>query len=491
MGLYRLWINASLEGYVGANISAAADLDIEVGPEALKFRGIKRKKNAEALTTEKATKLDTKNLTDATAGKWKVKGKVLDGTGGLEKTDSQTIGSQVTTTQTETVDGIKTVNEKIRTDKITRKQTESIVRSADGNIDYKKQKDYSNEKSSKITSTSEGTSSIKGVTASANASGSVFAGAKAGGKFVATIQFKNPEDNPVKSDGIMTKDPAESDGFKTLAGFGAEGSGNAGAGLDGELKIGLDDAGNFVITVAAGVTLGIGATVGCTYIVNPENLFDFLCFIYTQLRDADFDYLEFIDDAVFAAYEKISAYISSSFEDAKDAVLELQKATTNKIEKLIIASEEFFGQEESVLIANTLVKNIYTNKNDLIKMAPPKTKGQIVQNILSGIQDRKFHDKSAWSINGFNEDYENAIFEVLSWVQNQKEFKHTIVATCEEGRVSKPDNSQSIFDRQFKLLQETLDDPEDLVRLLNLKDNLPRISNQKSNRGKVKKNGLC
>lgn len=487
LGLYRLWINAKMSGYVGANIAAAADLDVEVNPNALAFRGIKRQKNAQSLTTQPVTKVNIKSLNKVTPGKWKLGGKLLEGTPSVSRTNSQTAGSQVTITEKKTVNNVQTVMESVYVDKATTSQTASIYRSANGDINFNQKVDYSAEKSRKTTSTSKGSTGLKGVTANLDATGSVFAGAKAGGEFVATIQFKNPEKNPAPESAEKTKN--ESQGFKTLAGFGGEASGNAGAGLEGELKVGLDDAGNFIITVAAGVTLGLGATVGYTYIVNPENLYDFLCFIYTQLRDADFDYLDFITPKAFGAYADITAYMAAGFSSAKEAILEVTMLANASLANLRVAATDLFTQDETVILANRLVKNI-SSSNDLIRMAPPRSKGQMIQHILHGIRDRKNTDSDKWSLKGINEDYENAIFEIFSWVQNQKEFKHTVISTCNEGRDAEAGQHQGIYEQQIKLLKQTLDDSEDQRRLKLLEEKLPQYCENKSQSGAVRKNGL-
>lgn len=117
----------------------------------------------------------------------------------------------------------------------------------------------------------------------ATAKAEAFAGAKAEAALSAALEWNNPDKTTA--------------GFGLLASVGGMVTGTAGAGIEGEFRIGFDQrSGTFQIKFKAQATWGLGCGGAWSLSVGVQQLYDFVVLVYHKLEENDFNFVDIFED---------------------------------------------------------------------------------------------------------------------------------------------------------------------------------------------------
>ncbi|TNE69889.1 MAG: hypothetical protein EP336_00895 [Rhodobacteraceae bacterium] len=212
----------------------------------------------------------------------------------------------------------------------------------------------------------------------------LFAGLEAGGSVKGAFEWYNP--GLVEAGGVV-----ESPKWAAFVSVGATVAVNAGAGLEGVLKITYEN-GKFMFRCEARAVLGVGAKGGLLGEVNFVKILEFIKYIYCQLKDNDFAFLRFV---------------------AEDAWQALVQVTISLITEGSIALEAALEPIRSANAAEDFARKVKARPTALI-FAAPEAKGAILY---------KLSERYLFS---FEEHQEAAILTVVGTMQSQREWAQVV-----------------------------------------------------------------
>jgi len=201
--------------------------------------------------------------------------------------------------------------------------------------------------------------------------------------------------------------------------------GQVGVGAESTFKINYA-AGKFRIVAKAGLCFGIGAKGKLTLEVDADLIWEFAQWVAYQLKNINYERLEFIDEGAFEALSNILALAIEAGED-------LKKYMFNAVDDVHDFAKDTWNQIESDLSAANrrarLAGRINANP-DLLKYTSPDTKGQLIHQLLQANaadivdprgQEWDPRDSAAWKA-GLLTARKKAIIQIFTWVQSQAEF---------------------------------------------------------------------
>ena len=271
--------------------------------------------------------------------------------------------------------------------------------------------------------------------ATAKANAEAFAGAKAEASISGALEWDNPEKTTEQ--------------FAVLASIGGGLSGTAGAGIEGEFKIGFDQkTGTFQIKMKAVATWGLGGGGAWSFSVGVQQLFDFIKLVYHKLEENQFNFVDIFEnefdskknrtESAIDVYEVYTTWVGALWEQKEYikagvtaiAGVNLLAAFTvlNKVSELIQDRKAFKINEEN---ARNLVDNIHANPS-VLHFVPPESKARMLYKIIT------FKDQSwaeFFSLDHFKRA-EDAALHIIKGISHWREWQETMehLATYEGGR---------------------------------------------------------
>ncbi|HFD80256.1 MAG TPA: hypothetical protein ENK05_07710 [Gammaproteobacteria bacterium] len=281
---------------------------------------------------------------------------------------------------------------------------------------------------------------MDGALPQAGASAAVFAGAKATAGVKGEIQWKCPERSAVNGDTEDGLSPLEQvlennyvDQFVALGSVGMSVTGSAGAGAEADFKIGFDRITNkFIIKAKAAATVGLGFGGRLEFAIGVKHIYYFLTFAYTQLRRANFSFVDLFEDTD----EAFERYCALSYRmllegNLKEASLYAWGANAMAVlglgEDLVLWWK---NRSEQLSQADKIIE-IAQQKPYLLRYTSPEVKGRMLyvlaqrpQGLVGGSALGRAVDAMGGDL--FNEPTENAVLEILKWVQSKRDYREVL-----------------------------------------------------------------
>lgn len=245
---------------------------------------------------------------------------------------------------------------------------------------------------------------------------SFFAGAKLGSDVLGELRWANPESLPPPTDqhkrheanttkGDLTKAP-----LQRLAKVGGGLDAAAGVGEGEFFKITYHDQKFYIICNIQAVAL-FGLMGRFCVTIDAETIEHFVQFIYHQIKNHNYHYTALFKDAAYDAWVGIMTVVVWAGESLV-SYAEQGLSTARKWFHDFEARESNEAARQRQLIKNILAKE------DLVKFAPPETKGHWLY-ILS---QHPMFSKTYWQYDVWHR--QRAIHLILSYIQSEKEY-HT------------------------------------------------------------------
>ena len=222
-----------------------------------------------------------------------------------------------------------------------------------------------------------------------------FAGVEAGGSVKGSLEWLNPGL-------IVDGQPVTNPDWAPILEVGVALAGNAGVGFKGEFKI-FYEGGRFVIKCQAKLVIGLGAKGSLSGTIGFDTIYDFIMYVYNQLKDNDFSYLEFMEGN---AFNSVIAIVLYGIENGVDAM----RFVGNQVDALVTAIGNI---NEAADEAEAYAKKIKAKPSALF-FAPPEAKGAVLHRL----------SETFW--NSFEEHQEGAILTVVGTVQTQREWEKIV-----------------------------------------------------------------
>lgn len=461
LGHLKCVIELELFAFAGANIVAGVDLDVSLGnakiTEDLKK---KFKKDGGKEGEETATELKLRGIQGDSSNKesmlydydareqdyYKNTSRTSSSLEkGLNKKEKSIVyGSTDTTQNIDRFNEVKVVDGKVNaagelkdnvtnTTQVSKMTTTSNNKQVSGSLKaIKASSSKTTENQTNRSNTTEKTTTVNGkaayapVTAKAGVRVNAFAGAQAGGKGTATLFWKSVE---AKSQ------------FVDLAKIGLGCSAIAGAAIGKEFYISFE-GGKFIIRVHASVAWGVGASGSVDLEVNSKNMYHFITFVYTQLRDNDFNFLNFMEEDGF---EALCYALAWSLIKGNPVALGIKAGESlyNYISVNYSKWNSWWDDNaQNSNLVNDAIKNIKQNR-ELIKYLPSEARANVLDTLclpvdgvhalatwFDGSEDDFQQDKQ-WNklnlVDGLNEPQETAILKVLKWVQSKNDLDNILL----------------------------------------------------------------
>jgi hypothetical protein len=269
--------------------------------------------------------------------------------------------------------------------------------------------------------------------------GEAFAGIKGGAEVTGSREWQNPEKKKE---------------WATLMTVGAEGEVAGGAAAEGGFKI-TYHKGKFRVHAKAALVWGFGGGGGFLFTVDVKSIVEFCTFIYHQLKNKDFDFVDLLDDDAFKFYDILRLYVllvgnpleevyrmgieafMGSEEEGKKRLREMRYAIEDALKILATAKSHMEK-------AKALVDRILGNP-DLVLFLTPEGKGRLLRNLCYEADWGEFHNLHAQAFSVF--------FKTL---QTRNEGKEVLEHLTSDGRRIKPKPIGGGDDDTWELGTETL-----------------------------------
>ncbi|TAJ05740.1 hypothetical protein DMA11_23305 [Marinilabiliaceae bacterium JC017] len=314
-------------------------------------------------------------------------------------------------------------------------------------------------------------STANGPKASAGAKASAFAGAKAVASLISALEWKAPEKAAT---------------FKMLGSVGYTVTGMAGAGIEGEFKIGFDKfSKRFQIKMKAKAALGVGFGGAVAFSVGVVDLWNFVTMVHEKLSEVDFNYLDIFetgknsdgsqDESQINVYKLFNAWSLELFKKGKVLTAGVTYAYTEALEgaiKILHKYDNLIGEwekeKQELNKLDTLVQKL-NQSPEMIGYLTPETKGRILY-LLTQYRTKWYQD--FFPGNGItydrNYDYENAALMVIKkGVKSRRDWQETLEHMAQYNEQSKvfdpynatqkksfqPENAKALAEKEKRMEQ--------------------------------------
>jgi len=222
-----------------------------------------------------------------------------------------------------------------------------------------------------------------------------FAGVEVGGKATGAGLWGNPETI------------GEKDQYKELLAIGA--GLNGGIGIGGNLDFYIAfHKGKLKFKGKAALVIGYGGGGEIAGSIGFGAIYEFIQFVYHQLNNNNFSYLDFMDEDAFHLHIGMTLMVIETAGDAYNW-------TSGKLQDAFFYYD---NKKDNQLKGEDLAKRILS-KPDILRFTSPEAKGALLYTL-------SHTDGLFWPFGSNEERQEEAILEVLSWCQTVKEFKKTL-----------------------------------------------------------------
>ncbi|MEP1519385.1 hypothetical protein [Ascidiaceihabitans sp.] len=218
-----------------------------------------------------------------------------------------------------------------------------------------------------------------------------FAGVEAGGSVKGALEWLNPGL-------IVDGQPVTNKEWGAIIEVGASLAGNFGVGAQIDFKI-TYDGGKLIFKCKAQLVVGLGAKGSLSGTIGFDKMYEFIMYLYNQLKDNDFSYLEFIDEG---AFNFVIAAVLYAIEKGVD----LARLGAFAVSEVLSSTAKLFSEPQA---AEDYAKKIKARPSALI-FAPPEAKGAILYRL------------SETYTFSFEEHQEAAILTVVGTVQSKAEW---------------------------------------------------------------------
>lgn len=248
-----------------------------------------------------------------------------------------------------------------------------------------------------------------------------FVGVSAGCEATGAIQWDNPE-------------KVGNTSFCDLAKLGSKLSGSIGAGAQAGFYLGYD-TGKFVLRAKAGLVWGVGVGGELVCEVGVDEIVTLAQFVYHQLKNNDYDYLEFIQPLAFEVlYKAVAMHIATGEE-----VVNFIGGTTVQIDKWW-RTEVFVHQQAKHIISRI------QHQPEMLKFTVPEAKGAFLH-LLANPNLASLIDFDTYTWSGLNEQRESAIITILKHILCTEELDEVLQHMGEGGAKCSRENGLSQLNR--------------------------------------------
>jgi len=182
-------------------------------------------------------------------------------------------------------------------------------------------------------------------------------------------------------------------------------SAGAAIGLGGELAFRvLYQAGKFIIYARLKLVVGGGASGGVGFAVDPRQIYEFVRFLYDELRRHDFGFLEWIAPEAFERWSQIVFY---AFRESAAFTFDAIKGKAREIQA--VWRQHCLKEDEAADLAQRLCAN-----PELLTFATPEARGRIV-----------YHLTAPELLSNENTRAE-ALVKVFETIQSRREWQKTL-----------------------------------------------------------------
>ena len=234
----------------------------------------------------------------------------------------------------------------------------------------------------------KGQQTLTDFNAEAAAKGGAFAGAKAEANIKAAIDWRPPLDAH-KEQTKNLEASKKTHNFLTLGDVGYMATAMAGAGLEGEFKIGFDaETKRFQIKVSAKACLGLGFGGGFSFSVAINHIFDFVKLVHKKLSDNDFHFIDVFESrssgAEIDVYDLFCAISFELLKEGKPLQAGLVYVAGNAIDSAMGMLEVYDTTITKWQEANKFSNNIKSlletinGKPDQLQYLTPEVKGRLL-----------------------------------------------------------------------------------------------------------------
>jgi len=221
----------------------------------------------------------------------------------------------------------------------------------------------------------------------------------------------------------------ETDEFAPFAKIAPALSAQVGAGTQGALAISYQ-GGKFRIVAKAGFCFGVGAKGKLTLEVDADLIWGFAQWVAYQLKNINYERLEFIDDEAFRALSNILALALQSGKELKAYIYD----TAEEAQNAFVSFWDGLKDDRAAAGARGhLVERINTNP-DVLRYTTPDAKGTLLYrlmqvNTFDALEPENrtwdWEDINFWRF-GFMTERKRAIINIFAWVQSQEEYHNVM-----------------------------------------------------------------
>ncbi|PPK57646.1 hypothetical protein BY454_1171, partial [Marinobacter persicus] len=238
-----------------------------------------------------------------------------------------------------------------------------------------------------------------------------FAGGELGVTVAGQVEWKSPE----------------TDKFAPFAKIAPALMGQVGVGAESTFKINYA-AGKFRIVAKAGFCFGIGAKGKLTLEVDADLIWEFAQWVAYQLKNINYERLEFIDEEAFEALSNILVIALQNGRELKDYIYD----TAQQAQDALVDFWDGLRDEMAAAEARSiLVERINTNP-DVLRYITPDAKGALLYRLIQvNAFDALEPENRTWNwedINfwrfGFMTERKRAIINIFAWAQSQAEYRN-------------------------------------------------------------------
>jgi len=264
---------------------------------------------------------------------------------------------------------------------------------------------------------------------------SAFIGVKATAGCKAQFEWQCPEPDPgganpghtkmslqkTQMNETLKKDYAGK--FVALGSIGYTVTATLGASFTAEFMIGYDDNSNkFLIKAKAGAALGVGCGGSLEFTVGVDHVYYFVTFVYTQLRDHNFRFVDIFDQTTsINLFKHFCAWSYKLLLEGNilGAGVALIGAAGTAIMYVVASIMDWWeGLDQDADEAKKIIKAVNGN-SDLLRYTTPEIKGRMLHTIWVA------YGTGVTTIFG-NSPAENAALTILSWVQSKRDYKNVL-----------------------------------------------------------------
>lgn len=230
--------------------------------------------------------------------------------------------------------------------------------------------------------------SLEKFNAEAAAKGGAFAGAKAEANIKAAIDWRPPLDSHREKTKNLPPEK-QTHNFLTLGDVGYMATAMAGAGLEGEFKVGFDaETRRFQIKVSAKASLGLGFGGGFSFSVAINHLFDFVKLVHKKLTDNDFHFIDvFENETQGARVDVYGLFCAVSFDllkEGKPLQAGIVYSAGNALDVALTLLDEYretirlWKEAENISINIDKVIATIKDKPEQLQYLTPEIKGRLL-----------------------------------------------------------------------------------------------------------------